>query len=180
MKLTDEIILAAQPKNNNYRIFAGNYLYLVVAQSGKKTWRYIRRNTQCRKNIKIGDYPETSIKEALCMAHNILNNISYVKKPKNNVSKPKNKIIPKGYEDFPKELLNQLRFKTTLVEMILKLLHNYGSLELDDILIKIYRTYNIIEKKRNIVMALYSLKKKKKVYSPKKGFYSINIHKETK
>ena len=64
MKLTDAIILSAEPRNKPYRLFDGLGLYIEVAPSGTKAWRLKYRFQGKEKRLSLGVYPEVSIEVA--------------------------------------------------------------------------------------------------------------------
>ena len=64
MKLTDAIILSAEPRNKPYRLFDGLGLYIEVAPSGTKAWRLKYRFQWKEKRLSLGVYPEVSIETA--------------------------------------------------------------------------------------------------------------------
>ena len=64
MKLNDEIIQAAEPKDKPYRLFDGLGLYIEVAPSGTKAWRVKYRFQGKEKRLSLGIYPDISIELA--------------------------------------------------------------------------------------------------------------------
>lgn len=64
MKLTDAIILSAEPRSKPYRLFDGLGLYIEVAPSGTKAWRLKYRFQGKEKRLSLGVYPEVSIEVA--------------------------------------------------------------------------------------------------------------------
>ena len=64
MKLTDAIILSAEPRSKPYRLFDGLGLYIEVAPSGTKAWRLKYRFQGKEKRLSLGVYPEVSIETA--------------------------------------------------------------------------------------------------------------------
>ncbi|UJP04501.1 MAG: integrase arm-type DNA-binding domain-containing protein [Nitrosomonas sp.] len=64
MKLTDSIIKAAKPEENDYSLADGHGLALLVKSSGAKWWRYRYRFNGTPKMLSIGVYPDVSLKEA--------------------------------------------------------------------------------------------------------------------
>jgi len=64
MPLTDIAIRKAKPKAKSYKIFDGGGLYLEVAPSGGKWWRYKYHFEGKENRLSLGTYPDTSLKEA--------------------------------------------------------------------------------------------------------------------
>ncbi len=64
MLLTDIAIRKAKPKAKSYKVFDGGGLYLEVAPSGGKWWRYKYRFEDKENRLSLGTYPDTSLKEA--------------------------------------------------------------------------------------------------------------------
>jgi len=64
LKLTDAIILSAEPRSKPYRLFDGLGLYIEVAPSGTKAWRLKYRFQGKEKRLSLGVYPEVSIETA--------------------------------------------------------------------------------------------------------------------
>ncbi len=64
MKLTNTTIRNTKPKEKAYRLFDGNGLYLEIAPSGGKWWRFKYRFNGKEKRISLGTYPEVSLKTA--------------------------------------------------------------------------------------------------------------------
>jgi hypothetical protein len=64
MPLTDNTIRNAKPQEKPVRLFDGGGLYLEVAPSGGKWWRFKYRVEGKEKRISLGTYPETSLKAA--------------------------------------------------------------------------------------------------------------------
>lgn len=63
MSLTDTAIRQAKPRSKAYKLFDGGGLYLEVAPSGGKWWRYKYRFFGKEKRISLGTYPTVSLKE---------------------------------------------------------------------------------------------------------------------
>jgi len=63
MLLTEMAIRKAKPKIKSYRIFDGGGLYLEVAPTGGKWWRYKYRFNDKEKRLSLGTYPDTGLKE---------------------------------------------------------------------------------------------------------------------
>ncbi|WP_036267863.1 tyrosine-type recombinase/integrase [Methylocaldum szegediense] len=64
MPLTDNTIRNAKPHQKPVRLYDSGGLYLEVAPSGGKWWRFKYRFDGKEKRISLGTYPETSLKEA--------------------------------------------------------------------------------------------------------------------
>ncbi len=64
MPLTDTVIKNIKPSDKTQRLFDGGGLYIEVAPSGGKWWRYKYRIDLKEKRLSLGTYPETSLKEA--------------------------------------------------------------------------------------------------------------------
>jgi len=62
--LTDIQIKSLKPKDKSYKVSDSGGLYIEVAKSGSKLWRYKYRINGKEKRIALGVYPETSLKEA--------------------------------------------------------------------------------------------------------------------
>lgn len=63
-KLTAVQIRNAKAKNKPYKLTDGHGLYLHVAESGKKTWRYRYRIAGTESTFVMGEYPQMSLEEA--------------------------------------------------------------------------------------------------------------------
>ena len=64
MPLTNTAVTKAKPKEKNYKLSDGGGLYLLVRTSGSKVWKYDYRINGNRGTFTIGNYPETSLKDA--------------------------------------------------------------------------------------------------------------------
>ncbi|WP_137719954.1 tyrosine-type recombinase/integrase [Methylobacillus flagellatus] len=64
MPLTDIAIRNAKPAEKAYKLFDGGGLYLEIAPSGGKWWRYKYRFEGKEKRVSLGTYPDTNLKEA--------------------------------------------------------------------------------------------------------------------
>ncbi len=62
--LTDKSLRAVKPSGKVQRIFDGGGLYLEVAPSGGRWWRFKYRIAGKEKRISLGTYPTVSLKEA--------------------------------------------------------------------------------------------------------------------
>ncbi len=64
MTMTDTAIKQAKPKDKPYRMFDADGLYLEVAPSGGKWWRFKFRFGGKEKRLSVGVYPEVTLKQA--------------------------------------------------------------------------------------------------------------------
>jgi integrase len=64
MSLTDTAIRGVKPTDKSQKLFDGNGLFLFVAPSGTKSWRWKYRFQGREKLLTFGTYPEQSLKEA--------------------------------------------------------------------------------------------------------------------
>ncbi|MCL1553775.1 tyrosine-type recombinase/integrase [Xanthomonas nasturtii] len=64
MPLNDLLIRKAQPASKPVRLFDGGGLYLEIAPSGGKLWRWKYRFAGKEKRLALGAYPEISLAEA--------------------------------------------------------------------------------------------------------------------
>ncbi len=64
MPLTDTKIRNAKPKNKQFKLFDTNGLFLIVAPSGGKWWRFKYRFGGKEKSLSLGTYPEISLSQA--------------------------------------------------------------------------------------------------------------------
>lgn len=62
--LTDNAIKNLKAKENIYRTYDGNGLYVEVSPSGGKWWRFKYRFLGKEKRLSLGTYPNTSLKQA--------------------------------------------------------------------------------------------------------------------
>ncbi len=62
--LTDTKIKSAKPKEKDYKLFDGGGLFLIMAKSGGKRWRFKYRFNDKEKVLSLGTYPSLSLKEA--------------------------------------------------------------------------------------------------------------------
>jgi integrase len=61
MPLSDTKIRAVKQKDKPYKISDGNGLYLLIALSGSKLWRFDYVFKEKRKTLSIGKYPDTTL-----------------------------------------------------------------------------------------------------------------------
>ncbi|MBK1735768.1 integrase [Halorhodospira abdelmalekii] len=64
MPLTDKRISQAQPAPRRYKLFDGRGLYLLVAPSGGKWWRWRYRFAGRERHLSLGVYPRVTLKQA--------------------------------------------------------------------------------------------------------------------
>lgn len=64
MRLTDERIKEADPRDKSFKLFDGKGLYLLVAPAGGKWWRFKYHYLGKEKLLSLGIYPQVSLDEA--------------------------------------------------------------------------------------------------------------------
>ncbi|MEZ5566503.1 MAG: tyrosine-type recombinase/integrase [Gammaproteobacteria bacterium] len=77
MSLTHAAIKAAKPRQKPYRMFDGKGLYLEVAPSGGRWWRFKYRYGGKERRLSLGVFPDTSLSDArelLAEARKLLGN----------------------------------------------------------------------------------------------------------
>jgi hypothetical protein len=62
--LTDTAIRAAKPREKSYKLFDSLGLYLEVASTGSKLWRFKYRHDGRENRLALGAHPDTSLKQA--------------------------------------------------------------------------------------------------------------------
>ncbi|MGQ4612499.1 tyrosine-type recombinase/integrase [Acinetobacter junii] len=62
--LTSTKIEASKPKDNDYSLFDGKGLILLIRTTGTKTWRYRYKNTSGTQILTLGTYPALNLKQA--------------------------------------------------------------------------------------------------------------------
>ena len=62
--ISDVKIKNAKPKEKMYKLYDQKGLYLIVAPSGGKWWRFDYTYDNKRKTLSLGTYPEVSLKDA--------------------------------------------------------------------------------------------------------------------
>jgi len=62
--ISDVKIRNAKPKKKMYKLYDQNGLYLIVAPSGGKWWRFDYMHNGKRKTLSFGTYPKVSLKDA--------------------------------------------------------------------------------------------------------------------
>jgi integrase len=63
-KLTAVQVKNSKPKNKPYKLTDGQGMYLHVATSGKKTWRYRYKIAGTESTFVLGEYPQMSLEQA--------------------------------------------------------------------------------------------------------------------
>ena len=61
---TDALVRAAKPKEKEYKLAAGEGLYLLVRPSGRKFWKLKFRYAGKEQKLSLGAYPVVSLREA--------------------------------------------------------------------------------------------------------------------
>jgi hypothetical protein len=64
MILTDTTCKTAKPMDKTYAVYDSGGLYLEIAPTGSKYWRFSYSFVGKRKRMALGVYPEVSLKEA--------------------------------------------------------------------------------------------------------------------
>jgi integrase len=64
VQLSETKVRNAKPQKNDYKLFDGGGLYLLVAPSGGKYWHFKYRFNGKEKRISFGPYPEVSLADA--------------------------------------------------------------------------------------------------------------------
>ncbi|WAC48201.1 Arm DNA-binding domain-containing protein [Asticcacaulis sp. SL142] len=64
MALSDTAIRSAKGKNAAYKLFDDGGLHILVSPSGSKLWRLKYRFDGKEKQLALGSYPATTLKEA--------------------------------------------------------------------------------------------------------------------
>jgi len=64
MSVTHAEIINAKPREKPYRLFDGRGLYLEIAPSGGRWWRFKYRFKGKETRLSLGVYPEVSLKAA--------------------------------------------------------------------------------------------------------------------
>ena len=64
MKLNDQQIKKAKPKEKPYKLADGKGLYLLITPTGGKLWRLKYRVDGKEKTLSIGAYPAITLSEA--------------------------------------------------------------------------------------------------------------------
>jgi len=76
MALTDIQVRTAKPKEKDYKLTDGSGLYLFVAASGGKRWRFKYRFGGKEKLLSFGTYPDISLQEARNKRHEARNMVA--------------------------------------------------------------------------------------------------------
>lgn len=64
MPLSDTLLRTAKPQAKPYKMADGGGLFLLVAPTGGKWWRYSYRFNGKQKTLSLGTYPDTGLKDA--------------------------------------------------------------------------------------------------------------------
>jgi len=64
MRLTDDEIRRAEPRERDYKINDGKGLYLHVTTAGARIWRYRYKITGVERLLTVGHYPKISLADA--------------------------------------------------------------------------------------------------------------------
>lgn len=64
-RLTDAAVRNAKPRDKDYKLFAGDGMFLLVKATGSKLWRLKYRLRGAEKLCSLGQYPEISLAAAL-------------------------------------------------------------------------------------------------------------------
>lgn len=64
MRLTDDVLMAAQADIKPVKLFDGAGLFLLVSTTGRKWWRFKYRFAGKEAQLSLGEYPALSIAEA--------------------------------------------------------------------------------------------------------------------
>ncbi len=70
-RLSDSKIRSFKPRKKVYRVSDGNSLYLEIATSGSKLWRFRYKKNNKETMIKLGTYPYVTLAEARTEANNL-------------------------------------------------------------------------------------------------------------
>jgi len=70
-RLSDSKIRSFKPRKKVYRVSDGNSLYLEIATSGSKLWRFRYKKNNKETMIKLGMYPYVTLAEARTEANNL-------------------------------------------------------------------------------------------------------------
>lgn len=68
--LTDTKIRNAEPREKKYKIYDSRGLFMIIAPSGGKWWRFKYRFEGKQKQISLGTYPKISLSEARSLQDN--------------------------------------------------------------------------------------------------------------
>lgn len=109
MPLTDKAVLAAKPKEKNYRLYDRDGLYLEVSTTGGKWWRLKYRLRGKENRISLGTYPQTTLQEARRKAAECKDRIAMGLKPGATTIDP-NEIC---FEDLCREWFKKYRVTLT-------------------------------------------------------------------
>ena len=111
--LNDKKIQGAKPKARDYKLTDGEGLFLLVAKTGGKRWRFKYRFDAKEKTIALGTYPAISLTQARKikdeMREKVANGISPVDEKKAEKEKKVEEVAVKSFtfELLAEELLNE-------------------------------------------------------------------------
>lgn len=77
MALTDIQVKSAKPKEKDYKLTDGEGLFLLVASTGGKRWRFKYRFGGKEKLLALGIYPDVSLLEARVKRHEARNQLAH-------------------------------------------------------------------------------------------------------
>ena len=133
--LNDRTIKAAKPKEKDYKLTDGEGLFLLVAKTGGKRWRFKYRFDTKEKNMALGTYPAISLSKARELKNEYRAQVANGISPADEKKKEKQKIDEVKriniftFEKVASELLEEWREKETISEATYK--RNYLYLNKD-------------------------------------------------
>jgi integrase len=77
MALTDIQVKTAKPKEKDYKLTDGDGMFLLIATSGGKRWRFKYRFGGKEKQLALGTYPDISLQEARKKRHEARNLLAH-------------------------------------------------------------------------------------------------------
>jgi integrase len=173
MKLKDIEIKKAKPKEKKYKMYDGDYLYLLVTPKGKKLWYYKPNN---KKEFSLGEYPYVSLKDARNKKAQLKREIeikgldTVIKELNEQKTKEKRKfelIVNEWLQDYKRGKAERT-YTTTLQRVNKHIIPAFKNKDIRDITLK--DVYNLL-KKHNKATA-------EKLKSILNGIFSFAITKE--